>query len=188
MNIKKLALAATLASLFSPAVTYAGFASVAPTVTTIGGGTNTVNRGYVGLKWTLGAGVTPAVVVGFRHARVQSNGDTKGGDVSFSFNLVDGIHAGKIRTKYFNGQEKVQGEVGAGFDFTHGIFIGAGVNAPYSNVGLDYLFSSGSPWQPFFMLDTLKKYNKSPSTTTSSCLSGYTLNTGTGLCDFVGGA
>lgn len=133
------------------------------------GSTDTVNRGYVGLKWTLGEGAMPAVVIGFRHANVESNGDTDGGDISFSFNVIGGLQAGQLRTKYFNGQENLQGEIGAGFDFSRGLFVGVGAKAPYSNLGIDYHFSPGSAWQPYFILDSLKKYDKPNPTTTLSC-------------------
>jgi hypothetical protein len=162
--IKKLPLVLGFAALLPASVAFAGLLTAPATPTTMvsgsGSSTDTVNRGYAGLKWTLGEGLTPAVVVGYRHARVQSNGDTQGGDVSFSLNLVDGVHPGKLRAKYFNGQENVQGEVGGGYDFTKGIFAGMGVQGPYTNLGVDYLFTAGSSWEPYFMLNTLKKYDK----------------------------
>ena len=156
----------------------AGFiAPPPPTVTTIGASKDTVNRGYAGLKWTLGQGLTPAVVVGLRRATVKSNGDTRGGDISFSFNLAGGPKPDKLRVKYFDGREKVQGEVGAGYDFSKGVFAGIGVQGPYANLGVDYLFTQGARWEPFFMLNTLKKYDKpSGGTTTLSCPSPFVLS------------
>ena len=133
------------------------------------------------LKWSLGDGFTPAVVVGYRHARVNDNGDTDGEDVSFSFNLLGGFQAGKLRAKYFNGGESTQNEIGGGYDFANGIFAGVGVKAPYSNIGVDFHFSKDAPWQPYFMLDTLKKYDKPQQT--FSCPANFTLNGNT--CNFV---
>ena len=183
MNIKKLFLIASLVGLTASPIVNAGSKTVPPVITTTGSGSNDVNRGYVGLKWTLGEGTTPAVIIGYRHARVESNGDTDGGDVSFSFNLVNGFKAGKLRTKYFNGKEDLQGEVGVGYDFAHGLFVGAGAKAPYSNLGVDYLFSADSSWQPYFVLDTLKKYDKPNRNTTLTCPDSYILNGGSGLCE-----
>ena len=96
------------------------------------GGSLTDNRVYAGLKWTLNEGVKPHAVFGFRHARTESNGNTDGGDISISAKIIDGFQLGKLRAKYFDGKEKVQGEVGGGFDFTKGLFAGIGVHAPYS--------------------------------------------------------
>ena len=99
---------------------------------TTNGGSLTTNRAYAGLKWTLNESIKPQAVFGFRHARTESNGDTDGGDISISAKFIDGFQLGKLRAKYFNGKENVQGEVGGGFDFTKGIFAGAGIHAPYS--------------------------------------------------------
>lgn len=192
MNVKTLSLLAGFAALLPATAVFAGLPpSVPPTVTTTGvagSATDTVNRGYAGLKWTLGEGLTPAFVVGYRHARVESNGDTRGGDVSFSFNLLNGFQPGKLRAKYFNGQENLQGEVGAGYDFTKGIFAGVSAQGPFVNLGVDYLFNAGAPFEPYLMLNTLRKYDKphgGSTTTTTSCPPSYILNAGTGLCDFI---
>ena len=158
-------------AMLPASVALAGFIAPSPTVTTSGSAKDTNNRGYVGLKWTLGQGPTPAVVVGLRRATVKSNGDTRGGDISFSFNLAGGPKPDKLRVKYFEGREKAQGEVGAGYDFSKGVFAGLSVQGPYSNLGVDYLFTQDARWEPYFMLNTLKKYDK-PSgvtTTTLSC-------------------
>src|SRR3989338_2061637 len=190
MSIKKLSLILVLVALLPASVAFAGKSGPppSPTVTTTsvaGSNTDTVNRGYAGLKWTLGEGLTPAVVVGYRHARVESNGDTQGGDVSFSFNLLNGFQPGKLRAKYFNGQENLQGEVGAGFDFTKGIFAGVSAQGPYINLGADYLFNLAAPFEPYLMLNTLRKYDKprgGSTTTTKSCPSPYEYDSGSDQC------
>ena len=182
MNIKKSVLLGWLAAFTFPSMTFADLPNVAP----LGGNTSerVVNRGYVGLEWVFGKGPTPAMVIGFRHAKVDSTGDSHGGDVSFSFDVFNGFQAGKIRTKYFNGQDEVQGEIGAGFDFSNGFFVGAGVKAPFTNIGVDYLFSPDRAWQPYFRLDSLKRYNKPQETSGTTCPFGYIYVPATGLCDF----
>lgn len=194
MSIKKLSLMLGLVALLPTSIAFAGNIPppipppIPPTITTTGiagSNTDTVNRGYAGLKWTLGEGLTPAVVVGYRHARVESNGDTQGGDVSFSFNLLNGFQPGKLRAKYFNGQENLQGEVGAGYDFTKGIFAGVSAQGPHINLGADYLFNAAAPFEPYLMLNTLREYDKprgGSTTTTTSCPSSYILNPITGQC------
>jgi hypothetical protein len=129
-------------------------------------GTLTDNRIYAGLKWTPNEGIKPQAVVGYRHARTESNGNTDGGDLSISAKFIDGFQLGKLRAKYFDGKEKVQGEVGGGFDFTKGLFAGVGVHAPYSLIGLDlHPFITENKFEPYIQLDTIKKYNKNDSTT-----------------------
>ena len=125
------------------------------------GASLTDNRVYAGLKWTLNEGIKPQAVVGFRHARTESNGNTDGGDISISARIIDGFQLGKLRAKYFDGKEKVQGEVGGGFDFTKGLFAGIGVHAPYSLIGLDlHPFNNENKLEPYIQIDTIKKYKK----------------------------
>jgi hypothetical protein len=127
----------------------------------------TDNRVYAGLKWTLNDGVKPQAVIGYRHARTKSNGNTNGGDVSISAKIIDGFQLGKLRAKYFDGKEKVQGEVGGGFDFTKGLFAGVGVHAPYSLMGLDlHPFINENKLEPYIQIDTIKKYKKNHNSST----------------------
>ena len=139
-------------------------------VTTGSGGTLTTNRAYAGLKWTLNEGIKPQAVVGFRHARTESNGNTDGGDISISAKFIDGFQLGKLRAKYFDGNEKVQGEAGGGYDFTKGLFAGAGVHAPFSLIGLDlHPFINENKLEPYIQIDTIKKYKKN-SSATNTCV------------------
>ncbi|MCX7191140.1 MAG: tail fiber domain-containing protein [Candidatus Methylopumilus sp.] len=133
----------------------------------------TDNRVYAGLKWTLNEGIKPQAVVGFRHARTESNGNTNGGDISISAKIIDGFQLGKLRAKYFDGKEDVQGEVGAGYDFTKGLFAGVGVHAPYSLIGLDlHPFITDNKLEPYIQIDTNKRYKK-PNDSASVCAPQY---------------
>ena len=134
------------------------------------GASLTDNRVYAGLKWTLNDGIKPQAVVGYRHARTESNGNTDGGDLSISAKFIDGLQLGKLRAKYFDGKESVQGEVGGGYDFTKGLFAGAGVHAPFSLIGLDlHPFINENKLEPYLQIDSIKKY-KNPSDTASQCV------------------
>ncbi|QDC99153.1 hypothetical protein FIT70_04405 [Candidatus Methylopumilus universalis] len=134
------------------------------------GASLTDNRAYAGLKWTLNEGIKPQAVLGLKHARIKSNGDTDGGDLSISAKIIDGFQLGKLRAKYFNGKENVQGEVGAGYDFTKGLFTGVGVHAPHSLIGLDlHPFVTDNKLEPYIQIDTNKKYKKNNSTA-SQCV------------------
>ena len=144
----------------------AGFTGAPTLVTMPGSASQSVNRGYAGLKWTLGQGITPSAVIGFRHANVEAGGHVDGGDISMSFDFVGGFQLGKLRAKYLNGQENVQGELGGGYDFSkNGLFAGASVQGPFVNFGADLGFGGG--FEPYVMINTLRKYNK-PTNSTSS--------------------
>ena len=53
------------------------------------------NRVYAGLKWSLSGGIKPEAVLGFRHANINSSGDTDGGDISISAKFMDGFQPGQ---------------------------------------------------------------------------------------------
>lgn len=158
--MKKLLLSLSILTFASSA-----FAGVFPT-TLIPGSSQayTSNRGYVGLKWAFTQGFKPEAVIGFRTARIQPSTNTQGGDISMSAKFIDGFELGKLRVKYFDGIPSAQAEVSGGYDFKKGIFAGLGVNAPFINAGVDYLIMDKvSPFEPYVMLDSLKKYKKANS-------------------------
>lgn len=128
------------------------------------------NSVYAALKWTFGEGIKPEALLGFRHTKTVSNGDTDGGDLSISAKFIDGFHLSKFRVKYFDGKENVQGEVGAGYDFTKGLFAGVGVHAPYSTLGIDFLPLAKDRFEPFIQIDTIGRYRKPPYLITSQCI------------------
>jgi hypothetical protein len=137
--------------------------------------TRGVDDGYGGLKWTFGESWVPEVVAGYRHAEVSTNGDTQGADISIAFKVNPAlpldkiIQPGKLRVKYFNGIDFLQGEVGGGYDFARkGFFAGIGAQGPYVNAGVDYSFSANSSFSTFLMFNSLGIYNR-PHTTTLSC-------------------
>lgn len=188
--MKRIILAALLAFISISANAGMPAFTIAP-ITSYSSATDSDNRAYAGLKWTLNSKISsPEIVLGIRHTRIETNGDTDGGDVSFSFGLLDGLTAGKFRVKGFVGNETIQAEIGAGYDFTDGFFTGAGFNLPYASTGVDYLLSSDldSKWQPNFILHTQTPHNKPNSTTTLSCITGYSLNTITNQCNSDGGS
>ena len=153
----------TFAGVCSPCYSY-------DSISGLTGASITDNRVYAGLKWTLNEGISPQAVLGFRHARTESNGNTDGGDISISAKFMGSFQLGKLRAKYFDGKEKVQGEVGGGFDFTKGLFGGVGVHAPYSLIGLDiHPFINGNKFEPYIQIDTIKKYKKN-NNSSSTCV------------------
>ena len=159
-----------------------------PTSTTSGSSTN-VNMGYGGLKWTLGESLVPEIVAGYRYASVTSSGATQGGDVSIAFKvtgetkIADIIELGKLRAKYLNGMDYLQGEVGGGYDFSNkGLFAGISAQGPYVNSGVDYDFSAkesiSKSLKPFVMFNSIGIYNTPPKNVTLSCPTNYQLING----------
>jgi hypothetical protein len=129
------------------------------------------NIGYGGVKWTLGDSIIPEIVAGYRYASVTSSGATQGGDLSISVKITGKtelnnlIHLGKLRAKYLNGINYLQGEVGGGWDFAkNGVFAGIGAQGPYVNAGVDYDFtgvnSFGKSFSPYAGFNSIGIYAK----------------------------
>jgi hypothetical protein len=116
------------------------------------------NKVYAGLKWTLNEGIKPQAVIGFRHTNIGSDSHTDGGDISLSAKFIDGFQLDKTRLKYINGNNDMQGELGGGYDFTKGLFLGGSANGPYINLGVDYLIQAkDKSIDPYIMLNTLSR-------------------------------
>jgi len=61
------------------------------------------------------------------------------------------IHLGKLRAKYFNGIDYLQGEVGGGWDFAkNGVFAGVSAQGPFVNTGVDYDFTGVNSFSKSF--------------------------------------
>lgn len=94
-------------------------------------------------------------------------------DVSFTFGVLDGITAGKLRVEGFAGNETIQAEASVGIDFANGFFAGVSGNLPFATMGIDYHFSadelpSPSPYLHYFIFHSLTGYERK-TTTTLSC-------------------
>ena len=177
-----------------PAVSLANGGIIPPTYTDLYSGSSTnVNMGYGGVKWTLGESYMPEIVAGYRYASVTSSGATQGGDVSIAFKvtgktqLTDLINLGKLRAKYLNGMDYLQGEVGGGWDFAKkGLFTGISAQGPYSNAGVDYDFSSKNTFSkslsPYMEFNSIGIYNTPAKNVTGSCPAGYEKSSGGLFC------
>ena len=177
MSVNKRSSSITTALIFSLIPVSSAFAiAFDPTpIQTNHAVTNGIDDGYGGLKWTFGEGWIPDVVAGYRHTELSTNGDAQGADISIAFKvnptlpLDKIIQLGKLRVKYLNGIDAVQGEVGGGYDFAHkSFFTGISVQGPYVNAGVDYSFSANSPFSTFLMINSLGIYSR-PHATTLSC-------------------
>ncbi len=180
-NKKSLTLTTALAFSLIPISSAFAIPNIFPAIQTNTAVTNGIDDGYGGLKWTYGEGWIPEVVAGYRHTELSTNGDAQGADISIAFKvnptlpLDKIIQPGKLRVKYLNGIDAVQGEVGGGYDFAHNsFFTGISVQGPYVNAGVDYSFSVNSPFSTFLMINSLGIYNR-PHKTTFSCPDQSTL-------------
>ena len=150
------------------------YCGVPPIPSTVQASSILDNKFYAGFKWTLNEGIKPEAVVGFRSARINPSSYTNGGDISISAKFIDKFELGKLRAKYFSGINTAQAELSGGYDFTKGLFTGVSVNAPYINLGIDYLIKAKeSRFEPYAMLNSLGKYHKPTSTETATCPDGY---------------
>lgn len=119
----------------------------------------TETKAYVGLNWNLEGGATPALVLGAFRAKVESDGDTTGGNLAFHVNLAGGIKPGKLKLGYLNGQENLQGEVAVGYDFLKNTpLLGLGLNAPHISAGVDVFMNPG--FVPYGTVHTQGKFDK----------------------------
>ncbi len=134
-------------------------ASVSHAISYVAPEVDNQDRPYVGFKWMLNDIASPEFSLGFRHAQVNADGDVEGNDLSMTFDIMDGFSFDEIRAKYLNGGQDLQGEFSLGYDFTSGYFAGVSGQGPVLNLGVDYLFKAESPFDPYFMFNTIKKYD-----------------------------
>jgi len=152
--MKKSALAVALLSTLTASAVFAGIVTPVSISTS-----KTETRAYAGLNWTLGGGATPALVLGAFRTKVDSDGDTQGGNLAFHINLAGGVKPGKLKLGYLNGKEDIQGELGIGYDFMKNApLLGLGINAPYVNAGVDAYMNPG--FVPYGTLHTQGEFDK----------------------------
>jgi len=160
-----------VSSVFVCSTALAGVATTYNLVGTTGGATSqTETRAYAGLKWSIDGGATPSLVLGAMHARVSSGGNTEGANLALSINLAGGVKPASIKLGYLNGKEDIQGELSVGYNFLKATpLVGLGVNAPYANIGADWLYGNG--FDPFAIIHTHGKFGKPAPASTQTCTS-----------------
>lgn len=133
---------------------------------TASGSSRTDTRLYAGLGWAWGAKAVFETMIGIRTARVDSSGKVSGTDLSASLPFP-GMTSVKVKARYINGTTNGQGEIGMGYAFGPGQFLGtAGYSLPYLDLGTDYVLNQG--FEPFAGVNTMGRLN-TPSPT-YSCL------------------
>ena len=132
------------------------------------------NTIYAGINWNFGVRNGATAVLGYRDAHVKKNGNVDGWKVEATMVLSGApMGFGELRAKYLKGEREVQGEVGLGFSGAHEAFLlHGGVQGPYINGGVDYLFNKG--WLASIGVNTLNKVKKPKET--ESCPAGTTFD------------
>jgi hypothetical protein len=132
------------------------------------------NKLYVGINWDFGIRTGASALVGFRGAKVRDDGQVNGYKVEISYVLSGApMGLGEARVKYLHGAHDAQGEIGAGYSFQAASpLLNLGVQGPFINGGMDYLFSNGGI-MGYLGVNTLDS-PKSP-TQTLSCDTGFVL-------------
>lgn len=156
-QFNKITTAVVLAALSQSSFAAGCYACVAPSGG--GDGHRTDNRVYAGLEWTLGSkqGFVPQLVVGARSLQVKASDSVSGGDLSVRLNVFGGFGVDSLRLVYVGGNRDVQGNIGGGYSFVDGKFLGtAAVQAAYSRIGADYVFGVGTI-RPYVQVNSLQK-------------------------------
>lgn len=163
-----IALFVLASSFFISLNSYAGTRS--PTIVTTSSQTETENRAYAGLVWTLQEQMSwiPDLTVGFRSLRVKSSDSVNGGDISARIKFKDGITFDSTRLSYVGGERDVLGNIGIGYSVTNSSLLGTvAVQGAYSRLGTDYQFNDNKfvPYLEVLTLDKPNNVNKKTTTT-----------------------
>ncbi|MCE9658204.1 MAG: hypothetical protein K8R60_06555 [Burkholderiales bacterium] len=161
-------------ALALPAHAGKGGGTLPPTIDKKSRNDNTV---YAGINWNFGVRNGATAVLGYRDAKVKSNSNVEGWKVEATWVLSGApMGFGEVRAKYLKGERDVQGELGLGFSGAHEAFLlNGGVQGPYINGNVDYLFNKG--WLASIGANTLNKVKKPKKS--ESCPAGYFLQDGT---------
>lgn len=171
MKTKYAIAAVAVGALFAGSSAWAGKAPPRYDWVTTGSANTTRSdtRLYAGLNWRLGAGMTPALVLGAASAKTKSNGDTHGANLAFHLELAGGVKAGKLKLSYMDGKEKLQGMLGLGYDFLKKApLLGVDANLPYASIGVDAYMNHGIV--PNVSLHSMGKFKKPNNTLTTACV------------------
>jgi len=127
--------------------------------------TDTENRAYAGLVWTLQDKMSfiPNLTIGLRSLRVKSSDSVQGADISTRVKLTDGISFDSTRLSYIGGNRDILGNIGVGYSHTNSSLLGTlTVQGPYSKIGSDYAFSDRKfvPYLELLTVDSPNKVNK----------------------------
>ncbi len=147
----------------------------APTATVINapGGKRRSETFFMGINWNFGT-KAPELVLGLRSLRTGVDKKSSGAQLDMFLPFLGGISFDRIRLSYVGGQRSVLGQLGFGYSFSlQTPLVGLGVQVPYANFGLDYLFrGTALPYVGLNSLNRPKMPTGGASSTTYACNSG----------------
>ena len=126
----------------------------------------TETAALIGLQWNFGTSA-PEIVLGFRTTNIRPSGSVWGGKFDVAIPLdADKWRRPTVRVLGVGGRRDVLAEAGLGYSFaSSSIVIGAGVQAPFVNVGVN--FTPGSTVMPYFGVNSFTR-PKGPKKTTTT--------------------
>ncbi len=144
----------------------------APTATVINapGGKRRSESFFMGINWNFGT-KAPELVLGLRSLRTGVDKKSSGAQLDVFLPFLGGISFDRIRLSYVGGQRSVLGQLGFGYSFSQQTpLVGLGVQVPYANFGLDYLFrGTALPYVGLNSLNRPKTPTGGASTTNYNC-------------------
>jgi hypothetical protein len=147
----------------------------APTSTVINapGGKRRSDTFFMGINWNFGT-KAPELVLGVRSLRTGVNKNSSGAQLDVFLPFLGGISFDRIRLSYVGGKRSVLGQLGFGYSFSQQTpLVGVGVQVPYANFGLDYLFrGTALPYVGLNSLNRPKTPTGGASSTTYNCTDG----------------
>jgi len=180
MKLKIILISLTM-SLLTSFNAFAGPTYATPLTSVGGSQTQTENRVYAGLVWTLKqkASTIPDLTLGFRSLRVKSTDSVNGLEVSTRIKFKEGILLDSARLSFVGGERNVLGNVGVGYSVVNSSFLGTlAVQGSHSRLGADYLLT-GNKFVPYIEALTLNSPNKVQprnGSTSYVCEDGFELN------------
>lgn len=146
---------------------------VAPTAGSTTSGSRTDNSLFTGINWTFGKKNMFEVIFGFRSAKTQYDGDTKGYSAQIAIPLnFDNISVDRIKVGAFAGKVDYMGGVGVGYSFAEmRPLVGVEITAPYFVAGVDYVFGAAK-FNPYFGANTLGRLKKPNQGQGTACAPG----------------
>jgi hypothetical protein len=131
-------------------------------------------QAFAGLQWNFGDS-TPELVIGVRRTQTDNDDEVIGGKIDLTLKLNEKILSQPmLRFVGLAGNRDVQGELAIGVKgFALKPVVGAGVQAPFANAGVNYVFGEG--FQIYAGFNSLKKPEKPKSGGTMSCPADYIL-------------
>lgn len=139
------------------------------------GGTETQNKGYVGLAWSLDGHISwlpNFLLAGYRSLKVKFDESVEGSEAQVRVKLREGIALDSARATFLTGKTSALGNAGLGYSWAeHNLLVTGAAQTDYARAGLDYALGTGR-LTPYVELNSLKtdKVEKTREVSSISCI------------------